>query len=73
MGLRDFLALMAEAGFKVEQVQQLHFWPMRLFLAYVRWPKFITAAGYWLGQGIMGLFGNKAAGDYKAIYAQRVV
>jgi 2-polyprenyl-3-methyl-5-hydroxy-6-metoxy-1,4-benzoquinol methylase len=72
MDLRNFSAVMTEAGFKIEETHHLHFWPMRLCLAYVRWWKFITATGYWLGQGTMGLFGNKALGDYKAIYARRV-
>jgi 2-polyprenyl-3-methyl-5-hydroxy-6-metoxy-1,4-benzoquinol methylase len=72
MDLRTFSAVMTEAGFKIEETHHLYFWPMRLCLAYVRWPKFITATGYWLGQGIMGLFGNKALGDYQGIYARRV-
>jgi 2-polyprenyl-3-methyl-5-hydroxy-6-metoxy-1,4-benzoquinol methylase len=71
LGLREFNAVMVEAGFKVEEVHQLHFWPMRLCLAYVSWPKFITAAGYWIGQGAMGLFGN-VLGDYKAVLASRI-
>lgn len=70
MNLDEFLGVMNEAGFKIEEVHQLHFWPMRLCLCYVAWPRFVTAAGYWLGQGVMRMFGNRAMGDYKAICAR---
>jgi hypothetical protein len=42
---------------------------MRLLLAYIPWPWLITAIGYYLGRGLMGLEGNRAFGDYKAICA----
>jgi hypothetical protein len=54
-----FSAVMMEAWFKIEEKHHLHFWPMRLCLAYVRWPKFLTAMGYWLGQGIMVFLDTK--------------
>lgn len=69
MDIREFCAVLREAGFEVEGVLQLHFWPVRLALAYVRWPAFLTAAGYYLGQAVMALFGKKLFGDYKVIYA----
>jgi len=68
--LVEFCAVMSEAGFSVEKVRHLHFWPMRLMLAFVAWPKPLTAAGYYLGRGIMALCGDKAFGDYKVIAAE---
>lgn len=69
MDIQEFCEVMDEAGFSVKDVRHLHFWPMRLVLSYVTLPKFITAAGYYLGEGIMNLIGRKAFGDYKAILA----
>jgi 2-polyprenyl-3-methyl-5-hydroxy-6-metoxy-1,4-benzoquinol methylase len=69
MDVGEFCEVMEEAGFKVEDVTNLHFWPTRLALAYLPWPKFITTRGYYLGQWIMAAFGNRAFGDYKAIHA----
>ena len=63
---------MVGVGFHVEGVSTLHFWPMRLFLAFIPWPKPITSIGYHLGQKIMKtLFNNSAFGDYQAIYAKK--
>jgi len=70
MDTREFCEVMNQAGFQVEDIYHLHFWPMRLLLCYTTWPKFITAAGYYLGEGIMNLFGHKSFGDYKAIIAK---
>lgn len=72
MSLKDFLAVMREAGFESLKVENLHFWPMRIALAYVGWPAFLTSAGYWLGQGVMKMVRNQAWGDYKTILARRV-
>jgi 2-polyprenyl-3-methyl-5-hydroxy-6-metoxy-1,4-benzoquinol methylase len=69
MNIGEFLEVMRQAGFKIEDVTHLHFWPARLALAYFRWPKLITTPGYYIGQWIMRLFGNKAFGDYKAVRA----
>lgn len=60
---------MVEAGFKIEEITNFHFWPMRPALAHIPWPRVITAMGYHLGQWVMNLFGNKVLGDYKSIYA----
>jgi hypothetical protein len=60
---------MREAGFKINDITHMHFWPTRLVLAYLQWPRFCTAVGYRLGQSIMKLAGNRAWGDYQAIYA----
>ena len=69
MNIKEFAAAMGKAGFKIEEITNLHFWPVRMALGYHAWPKGITTFGYRLGQRIMNLFGNKALGDYKAIYA----
>ena len=66
----EYCAVMNEAGFKILAVRHLHFWPMRLLLAFVPWPRFITAAGFYAGKAIMLLAGNKAFGDYKVFYAR---
>jgi 2-polyprenyl-3-methyl-5-hydroxy-6-metoxy-1,4-benzoquinol methylase len=70
MGASEYCAVMNEAGFKIMAVRHLHFWPMRLLLAFVSWPKFITAAGFYFGKAIMVLTGNKIMGDYKVFYAR---
>ncbi len=72
MNLQDFIAVMRDAGFESLRVENLHFWPMRIALAYVSWPAFITSVGYRLGQGIMKMVRNQAWGDYKAILAKKV-
>jgi len=69
MNVREFCRVMEQAGFKVESVANMHFWPMRLLLAYISWPRFITSAGYHVGQGVMKIMNSRAMGDYKAIYA----
>jgi hypothetical protein len=53
--LREFLAVMRDAGFEVETVSPVHFWPVRLALSYVSWPKWLTASVYHLGQAAIKL------------------
>lgn len=69
MDLREFCETMREAGFQVERVDQLHFWPARLALAYFEVPAFITRPVYVIGQALMRLPGLRRLGDYKAIVA----
>jgi SAM-dependent methyltransferase len=69
LSVQEFTDVMEEAGFEVEGVTQLHFWPMRLLLAYVTWPKPITAAGYHLGQWLMRAMPAGSWGDYTAVTA----
>ncbi len=69
MSINEFGEVMSEAGFEVKKIEHLHFWPVRLVLAYITWPSFITAGGYYMGEGIMKLIKRKAFGDYKAIFA----
>jgi hypothetical protein len=69
LGMKDFAAVLREAGFVIHDITHLYFWPTRLALAYFQWPKPLTDAGYYAGNGLLRLLGRKALGDYKAIYA----
>lgn len=69
LNLKGFRAVMEEAGFELQTVSHLHFWPMRLLLAYVNWPQPITLAGYHIGEFIFRLTRRKMLGDYVAILA----
>lgn len=69
MDIEEFTSVMIEAGFEVQQVQNLHFWPARLLLAYIPWPKWITCPIYHLGQRLMNCAKKLNSGDYKAVYA----
>ena len=71
MDVREFRAVMEEVGFTIQSFATLHYWPMRLLLAFLPWPRALTAAGYHLGQGLMALTGNTLGGDYTAILATR--
>jgi len=70
--LTDFLKVMQEAGFQVQTIAPLHFWPMRLALAYINWPAFITLPMYHFGQVVMRLPGLSRLGDYRAIMAHSI-
>jgi hypothetical protein len=70
MNSTDYAAAMRQAGFELLRVHHLHFWPTRLLLAYVQWPKPITAAGFYLGKAIMALSGNRMFGDYQVYLAR---
>ena len=72
MELTDFLAVMRAAGFVVEATAPMHFWPMRLVLAYLRWPLWITAPLYHLGQAAMRLPRLASLGDYHMIVARPI-
>ena len=67
LGRRDFLAVLREAGFEVETIRPVHFWPVRLALCYVSWPKWLTAPVYHLGQVAIKLPGLNLLADSWAI------
>ena len=69
--LDAFLQEMRVAGFDIRDVSDLHFWPARLGLALLAWPRLLTLAGYRLGQLIMTTLPSLHLGDYKAISAQK--
>jgi 2-polyprenyl-3-methyl-5-hydroxy-6-metoxy-1,4-benzoquinol methylase len=66
----EFLDVMHEAGFEVQVTTPLHFWPMRLALAYVPWPEWLTTPLYHLGQSLLKVPALATLGDYWAIRAQ---
>lgn len=70
MSLAEFLTVMAEAGFFVQKTTPLHFWPIRLCLAYISWPGWLTTPLYHLGQALMRLPGLSRLGDYSLIEAR---
>jgi 2-polyprenyl-3-methyl-5-hydroxy-6-metoxy-1,4-benzoquinol methylase len=70
LDLKMFLTVLADAGFEVRQTEPLHFWPVRLLLAYVSWPARLTRIGYGMGQWWMGLPGFRRLGDYHLIAAR---
>ena len=70
MNLPDFLEVMCLAGFQIKAYAPMHFWPMRLALAYIRWPKWITVPFYHCGRLAMALPGLERLGDYTVIISQ---
>jgi len=71
MSVREFQEVMREVGFAVQEVTPLHFWPIVRPMAYFNFPRFITTAGYHLGDWALTLLGGTYFGDYKAILALR--
>jgi len=69
MDLHEFIAVMRKARFEINAITPLHFWPMRLVLAYVSWPSWVTIPMYYLGQAFMKFPGFSKLGDYWAIFA----
>ena len=71
MNIEEFTKEVKEAGFEIIAVENLHFWPMRILLAYIQWPKWITDIGFFAGQWLSKIFQN--SGDYKVIYARKAI
>jgi SAM-dependent methyltransferase len=71
MDVDEFTAIMTGAGFRIDSLSRLHFWPARLALAFVPWPKWITVPAYHAGQAVMHVPGFRNMGDYTAIRATR--
>lgn len=69
LGIEEFCSVMREAGFNIQDITHLHFWPARLALAYFELPGAVTTVGYYGGQVLLTLLRRKAMGDYKAIFA----
>jgi 2-polyprenyl-3-methyl-5-hydroxy-6-metoxy-1,4-benzoquinol methylase len=69
MSVREFTAVMRDASFTVHDIYHLHFWPVRLVLGSLPWPKPITAAGCYAGEAALNLLGHRCLGDYIAIHA----
>lgn len=71
MNVKEFTEVMSVGGFKVNWVKQMHFWPVRLGLAFIPWPNFITWPLYHFGQALMKLPILNSLGDYKAILSTK--
>lgn len=71
MSDREFVGLMTEIGYEVRELHHLHFWPIHLVLASLPWPRWVTSAGFYLGQLVLKLLRGKAMGDYKFIFAMK--
>lgn len=69
MDVREFSRILADAGFCDLRVREMHFWPVRLALAYVQWPRWITDPMHRAGEFLLERIGGGWAGDYKAITA----
>lgn len=70
MDQREFVDVMKEAGFRIDHLEHMHFWPARLALAFVPWPMFVTAPGYRAGEWVLtSMFRRHAFGDYRIIVA----
>jgi len=69
MSVQEFCTVMRAQGFRIERVEQLHFWPARLALAFWELPRPITKTGYRAGQKFSSLPGLRLLGDYKGIVA----
>ena len=71
MSIGDFLGLMADSGLIVRTVAPLYFWPIRLMLAYISWPAWLTTPLYHLGRWLIKWPGLNRLGDYWAVLAIR--
>lgn len=69
LDLEPFCQVVRECGFEIRSVSHHHFWPVRLLLAYIAWPSWITTPGYRLGAKVMDALDHQAFGDYQAILA----
>lgn len=72
MSFRECLAIIRGQRFEVVRTGELHFWPMRLLLAYFPLPAGLTTAGYRLGRALQAMVGRFSLGDYKAVQAASV-
>jgi SAM-dependent methyltransferase len=69
MDLAEFESIMQEAGFQIRSIAPMHFWPVRLALAFFALPSWLTSSTYWIGQLIMRVPGFRRMGDYTAVLA----
>ena len=68
--LDEARAEVAAAGLSVGAVRGLHYWPARLALAYLPWPKWITAPAFHAGQRLLS---GPRWGDYHLLEATRAL
>jgi 2-polyprenyl-3-methyl-5-hydroxy-6-metoxy-1,4-benzoquinol methylase len=72
MDVAEFSHVLERAGFRGLRVREMHFWPVRLALAYVPWPRWITVPMHEVGEFFLSACGDGWGGDYKAVMAARV-
>ena len=72
LDLSSFLDVVRDAGFEVKTITPMHFWPIRLLLAYIPWPKSVTVPIYYFGQFMMKIPCFSKLGDYWGILASPV-
>lgn len=71
MGAGQIVATIREAGFTIESVAPLHFWPISRPLCYLPLPAAITCPMYALGEIVLRHMHWPSLGDYKVIRAFR--
>lgn len=69
INITEFTNILSAQGFKISFVKPICFWPVRLLLCYVPWPKFITSPIYYLGVFLQKLPLLSRLGDYWCISA----
>ena len=73
MKIQEFVETAREAGLEVLSIEHMHFWPARLALAYLGWPRWVTAPLYHFGQGVLRVvFRARHMGDYQLFRLHRV-
>jgi 2-polyprenyl-3-methyl-5-hydroxy-6-metoxy-1,4-benzoquinol methylase len=68
MSLSRFLVHLEIVGLHVESIHQIAFWPVRLALCEIAWPRSVVKIAFSLGEALIRVVGNKG-GDYKAVLA----
>ncbi len=69
MDVGSFCEVAESAGFSIQEVSSMHFWPARVAVAYIPFPSWITTPVYVAGQTAMHWLRSQAWGDYKAVFA----
>jgi SAM-dependent methyltransferase len=68
LGLGDFLTDLRDAGATVKSVRGMHFWPTRVLLGYLPFPRWITDPLAGAGRRLTA---SPFWGDYKLVFAER--
>lgn len=72
LALEDAIAIFVAAGFEVTHRAELHFWPVRIFVSPVEWPRLLTTPAHAVGEAALRLAGPTSGwGDYKGIGLRR--
>ncbi len=70
LDIREFQGIVTNCGADILAVTELAFWPVRLVLCEIHWPKFIVKTMFHLGENVLRTVG-KGMGDYKALVCVR--